>query len=259
WFIFAPRRLRHAACVGLVLFQCLILLTGNYGFFNWLTLALCVLLWDDASWRAFGKGRKASSMKSVSDRSRWPAWLIVPLGLASFILSWVPTSRRLMERDWIPNWLDTAYQATEPLHLVNSYGLFAVMTTVRMEIQVEGSDDGIQWKSYEFRWKPGPLDRAPRFTGLHMPRLDWQMWFAALSPYQRNTWFHRFLLRLQEGSPKVLALLKTNPFPDAPPRYLRATISRYRFTDLRGKAETGHWWTQGVAEPYAPVLSTETP
>src|SRR5205085_4178585 len=99
--------------------------------------------------------------------------------------------------------------------------LFSVMTIERPEIIVEGSVDGKEWQAYEFKWKPGDVNRRPCFIAPHQPRLDWQMWFAALGFYPNNPWFHHFLERLREGSPDVLSLLKTNPFPDQPPRFIR--------------------------------------
>ena len=134
---------------------------------------------------------------------------------------------------------------------MNSYGLFAVMTTERREILLEGSADGVEWKSYEFRWKPGALDRAPRFAGPHMPRVDWQLWFAALGRCEHQGWLHAFLRRLLEGSRPVTRLLANDPFPDTPPRYLRATVADYRFAtgaDWKG----GAWWTRSPARRLLP-------
>jgi len=116
-----------------------------------------------------------------------------------------------------------------------------VMTTKRPEIIVEGSDDGVSWRPYRFRWKPCELDRRPRFTPLHLPRLDWQMWFAALGGDCRSEpWFLRFQQRLLEGEPQVLGLLRENPFPARPPRYVRARLYLYKFTGL-GSVD---WWAR---------------
>jgi hypothetical protein len=145
-------------------------------------------------------------------------------------------------------WLD-------PFQLVSGYGLFAVMTKTRPEIVVEGSQDGEDWKEYEFRWKPGDLRRAPRFVEPHQPRLDWQMWFAALGTYEENPWFRNFLVRLLQGSPNVVGLMGHNPFPDAPPRYVRALLYEYRFSDLGEKRIGGHWWRRERKGLYSPVLS----
>jgi hypothetical protein len=132
--------------------------------------------------------------------------------------------------------------------------LFAVMTTARPEIVVEGSEDGIAWRPYEFKYKPGDLNRAPPWVAPHQPRLDWQMWFAALSDYSTNPWFLMLGRRLLEGSPEVLALLETNPFPERPPRYVRAQLYEYRFTDLEMRRATGAWWRRELVGSYLPVM-----
>lgn len=147
------------------------------------------------------------------------------------------------------------FQSIAPFRSVNTYGLFAVMTTERREIVVEGSNDGQTWRTYEFKYKPGDLTGRPRFVAPHQPRLDWQMWFAALGNYQGNPWFMNFCVRLLQGQPEVLALLKTNPFPDAPPRYIRAVMYDYRFADLATRHATGDWWRRELRGLYCPVLS----
>ncbi|SPE24573.1 conserved hypothetical protein [Candidatus Sulfopaludibacter sp. SbA3] len=131
---------------------------------------------------------------------------------------------------------------------MNSYGLFAVMTTERLEIQVEGSDDGVTWRAYEFPYKPGDLRRAPPIVEPHQPRLDWQMWFAALGSYQQNPWFTNFMIRLLEGEPGVLKLMQYNPFPNAPPKWIRARLFLYRFT----KWGQPGWWTREERGIYFP-------
>jgi hypothetical protein len=116
------------------------------------------------------------------------------------------------------------------------------MTKERREIEIQGSDDGVAWKTYPFRWKPGDVDRAPVWVAPHMPRLDWQMWFAALGPPRRSRWFAPLLDRLLEGSPEVLGLFAENPFPDRPPRQVRAVQFRYRFTTPQEKSASAAWW-----------------
>jgi hypothetical protein len=129
------------------------------------------------------------------------------------------------------------------------------MTTTREEIVVEGSDDGVTWLAYEFPYKPGDVARRPAFVAPHQPRLDWQMWFAALSDSRRQVWFQSFLARLLQGSPEVLALLEKNPFPDHPPRYVRALLYDYHFTDRATRAATGDWWTRTPVGEYASPVS----
>jgi len=144
---------------------------------------------------------------------------------------------------------------TDPFRTINSYGLFRVMTTERPEIIVQGSDDGVHWLDYEFKYKPGDLKRPPPFTTPHMPRLDWQMWFAALGDARGNPWFVNFMIRLLQGSAPVTELLGHNPFPDHPPRYVRAELYQYHFTDRATRNETGAWWRREQAGEYFPAIS----
>jgi hypothetical protein len=137
-----------------------------------------------------------------------------------------------------------------PVRIINAYGLFAVMTTSRPEIIVEGSNDGQNWLAYEFKYKPGDVTRPPGWVAPYQPRLDWQMWFAALGTCNYNPWFEIFMLRLQQGSPDVLALLGRNPFPDAPPRYVRARLYDYHFTDLAARRAGGAWWRRDLMGAY---------
>src|SRR5262249_38316457 len=120
-----------------------------------------------------------------------------------------------------------------------------------------GSDDGETWKAYEFRWKPGDLGRRPRFVAPHQPRLDWQMWFAALGTYEQNRWFLAFCARLLEGSAPVTALLAKNPFPGGPPRFLRAALYDYHSTDRSERRATGAWWKREEKGLYLPVVSRD--
>ena len=128
-------------------------------------------------------------------------------------------------------------------------------STTRSEIIVEGSKDGNIWVPYEFKYKPGDLKRPPMQVAPHQPRLDWQMWFAALGNYKNNPWFLNFMVRLLQGSPEVLKLLETNPFPERPPRYIRATLYRYRFTDFATRRREGTWWRRDRMGLYIPPLS----
>ena len=254
FFFFAPRRLRLIACGLTVLFQIAIAATGNYAFFNWLTIALTVLLVDDASlprrWSEAARG-------SARDSDRWPRWILIPAAVILLAASAAPFLATLGARSGIPGPLLAAYRAIAPLRSANGYGLFAVMTTSRPEILVEGSTDGADWRPYEFRWKPGDPAARPAFVAPHQPRLDWQMWFAALGGYEENPWLIRMLQRLLEGSPEVRGLLKGDPFPGEPPRYVRATVYDYRFTTSPERARTGAWWRREAKGLYCPVLSRE--
>jgi len=134
------------------------------------------------------------------------------------------------------------YAHIEPFRILNGYGLFRVMTKERPEIQVEGSADGIDWVSYEFKWKPGDVNRVPRWCAPHQPRLDWQMWFAALGGRRQEQWFGDFIVRLLQNEPAVTRLLARNPFPDKPPKYVRAILYKYQFTTSEERRATGAWW-----------------
>jgi predicted DCC family thiol-disulfide oxidoreductase YuxK len=251
FLVFLPRRGKHVAFLFLVMLQILIALTGNYAFFNLLTLALCVLLVDDA------RLTRPTRLWAEVER-RWPRGFLIPFAAIILLTSVVQlalTVRR--SAAGLPRAAIALVQWTEPFRSVNRYGLFAVMTTRRPEIIVEGSDDGQTWKAYEFRWKPGDLRRVPAFVAPHQPRLDWQMWFAALGTCQENPWFVSFLGRLLEGEPAVLRLLRTNPFPSHPPQFVRASFFDYRFTDRERRRTTGAWWRREPMGLYCPVVSRE--
>ena len=246
WGMFGPRRMRFASAALLVSLQLLIAATGNYGFFNLLTLLLCATLVDD---------RRLAQRAWLARPPRPPRWVVARRVGAGALLcaSAVVGLERLVPRVAFPRPVRAAIALIEPLRSVSAYGLFAVMTTERPEIQIEGSADGQEWRSYVFRWKPGALDRRPGFAGPHMPRLDWQMWFAALSSCRDEAWFQSFLVRLLEGSPAVLPLLDGNPFPDAPPRFVRTTLFHYRFASL-AEWRAGAWWTREEFGPYCPTV-----
>jgi lipase maturation factor 1 len=155
----------------------------------------------------------------------------------------------------LPTFFANAYAYIEPFQSLNGYGLFRVMTKTRPEIIVEGSSDGTTWIPYEFKYKIGNLDRPPPIVAPFQPRLDWQMWFAALDDVRREQWFLNFLVRLLQGSPAVLNLLQTNPFPAGPPQYVRARLFQYHFTTLAERSRTGAWWRRDQEQTYCPVLT----
>jgi hypothetical protein len=153
--------------------------------------------------------------------------------------------------DSMPSPVAAVDRALAPFRSLNDYGLFRVMTKDRLEIEIQGSDDGVEWKPYAFRWKPGDLARAPGWVQPHMPRLDWQMWFAALGSLRTSPWLAALLERLLEGSAPVVDLLAGNPFPDRPPRTVRAVLYRYRFTTPAARAAGEGYWTREALGPYA--------
>ena len=252
WLAFAPRRLRRTAFRVLAGLQVLIAATGNYGFFNLLTLVDDLWLLDDASFT-----RRAAHARRGT-RPGWASRLLTALaGLPIAALSASLLASRLWSRARIPRALARLHDAVAPARSVNPYGLFAVMTTDRPEIVIEGSDDGVTWRAYELRYKPGDLHRAPRWAAPHQPRLDWQMWFAALGP--APAWFRHLLQRLLEGSRDVLALFETNPFPDHPPKYVRALLYDYHMTDRATLRRTGAWWRRELLGAYVHPVELAAP
>ena len=253
FFYFAPRRLRHGAALATIAFEILIGATGNYAFFNILTIALCLLLLDDAALERIARFfRTPRPREPVRPGVRRGA---IAVGLLLAVLSTVQMISLLFPAFPLPAAATSAYRLAEPFRSVNRYGLFAVMTTRRPEIEIQGSDDGSEWKIYGFRWKPGDPARRPAYVSPHQPRLDWQMWFAALGSYRENAWFVAFERRLLEGEPSVLGLLASNPFAAHPPRFIRAVLFEYRFTTIDEKRKTGMWWKRSELGLYCPPIS----
>lgn len=252
FLVFLPRRPRHLAALGFLALQGAIALTGNYGFFNLLTAALALILIDDAAWsRLIGRRPAAVPM-------RGPRWALAPFAAIYLALSLLPLAGSFGSFPAVLRPLVPAWEVVAPFRSVNAYGLFAVMTRERPEIRLQGSRDGREWRDYVFRFKPGPLDRPPPFAGLHLPRLDWQMWFAALRGDPAGTpWMGPFVARLLEGRPEVLALLAENPFPGEPPRFVRADLDDYRFTTFAERQESGDWWQREPRAIYFGPVSRE--
>ena len=252
FLIWAPRRLRFGAFVLFVALQVMIALTGNYCFFNLLTIALCFLLLDDV--QISRRKRISNDVLGVPGGRALPyipvLVLIVTLPINAFLIF----SAFKPEAEW-PRPLLSVYSHIEPFRIVNGYGLFRVMTKERAEIVIEGSQDGTEWRTYEFKWKPGDVMRAPGWVAPHQPRLDWQMWFAALSSYRQNPWFEGLVIQLLRNSPPVTKLLERNPFPKNPPRYIRAVVYDYHFTTMAERAATGAWWKREERGIYLPRVS----
>ena len=277
FFIFLGRRLRVVACIIFLVLQVLITSTGNFTFFNLLSATLCLSLLDDACWRALFQRpppEKAKANEDLADALIWArrgyralisalAVLLFLVGLNVVHGQWISLRRTLMLRSERPlpdppttpiaqGVVDATAPLLGPLRAVNRYGLFASMTTQRPEIVIEGTSDGQTWHAYTFPWKPTDLDRKPRFVAPFQPRVDWQLWFAALGDYRRNVWFVELTRHLLLGTPEVLRVVEGNPFPDAPPAAIRATVYMYRFTTPEERAETGDWWTRELRGPYLP-------
>jgi lipase maturation factor 1 len=258
FLIFTPRTLRFFGGAAIAFFQILILLTGNYTFFNFLTLALCLLLLDDFAVQKIFDWRFKRPAE-LAKRLRWHWGVTVPLAVLFIsiyllqIIAIFGVQNRVLAYALEPIALADAW--LEPYRTLNEYGLFRVMTTERHEIIVQGSNDGVHWLDYEFKYKPGNAHQPPGFVEPYQPRLDWQMWFAALGDAQDNPWFGNFCVRLLQGSPQVLALLERNPFPNKPPRYIRAELYDYHFTTIAERRSTGAWWNRKLIGEYLPPIS----
>jgi predicted DCC family thiol-disulfide oxidoreductase YuxK len=263
FFIWAPRRLRLIAAGLMIFLQIAIAITGNYCFFNLLAIALCLLLVDDSVVAARCRGASVHRIASTATQRRgYNADRVCSYATIAIIIITLPVNAWLIfsafrPRMRPPDALATLYQQLEAFRIVNGYGLFRVMTKDRCEIVLEGSADGVEWLPYEFKWKPGDVKRAPGWCAPHQPRLDWQMWFAALETPRENPWLLGIIVRLLQGSPDVNRLLAHNPFPDQPPHYIRAMFYRYRFTTVRELRETGGWWTRQELREYLPTVSVD--
>ena len=251
WLLLLPGRLRafRLGAIGVIaLLQLGIAATGNYGFFNLLTLVLCLPLIDDAALVRLGIRPRDAELPVESPARRALVLVAFPLLLGLSLLSVVRelafTVPGGLGLRWWPRWANETMDVVAPLRSINGYGLFRVMTIDRPELILEGSRDGMRWEAYDFRYKPDAVTERPRFVAPHHPRLDWQLWFAALAPAQSLDWLEALATRLRAGTPEVLALLGHDPFARAPPRYVRAVLYDYRFSTREERARTGAWWVR---------------
>jgi len=230
---FGPRPVRLLAFGGFTALQLMIGLTGNYAFFNWLSALLGVWLLDDEllTLRPAPAHRPSPSLGGT---------LRGALELGLMAVSTVPFLRRWTYRIRALQKLEEVHDRLTPARVLNRYGLFSAMTTERPEIVIEGSRDGQAWEPYELRYKPGALGAKPRWVAPHQPRLDWQLWFAALGV--PSPWLRTLAQKLLEGTPGILRLFRKNPFEDGPPRYVRAVLYDYRMTGPQERKASGSFW-----------------
>jgi hypothetical protein len=280
WMLFLPRRFRIACFFIVTPFEISIIATANYTFLNYLVLLLGVLLLDDRflEWilplrfrelirgksptiAADATGAASGVPQRTSARAEWRE-RFTPLRRlfagACLGLVFYSTTALLLWM-FIPGLPlpEAPVRALEPFRIANSYGLFAVMTHERYEIEFQGTLDGKTWIAYPSRYKPQAIDKAPGIYAPYQPRFEWNLWFASLGPWQQS----RFVIwteeRLLKNEPDVLALFASNPFASAPPREVRTVIYQYWFTDMRTKRETGNWWRREDLRQYAPALERE--
>jgi hypothetical protein len=275
FMLFLPRRWRIACFFIVTAWQIPVILTANYTFLNYLVLVLGFLLLDDRFFaRVLPEPWRQRWLPQAAPKPDEPALEAVPeplrykthpvkalkLALASVILLWIFYSTAV-QMAWmfyrhLP--LPTApIAALEPFRIANRYGLFAVMTRGRYEIEFQGSADGEHWKTYSFLYKPQTVDERPRVYAPYQPRFDWNLWFASLGSWRENIIVPSTEERLLAGAPDVLALFAVDPFPQSPPKQVRAVIWQYWFTSLEEKRTTGAWWRRTLIGLYAPVLERE--
>ncbi len=258
WLFFGPRRLRLLAAAGTVLLQLGIAASGNYGFFNLLTVVLCLPLVDDRALRALvptALRRFLRECEPMPRRRSWRTWLAGAAAVAFGALAAVVSIPNIAPGVVLPSALADVAAGAGATRSIGSYGLFRTMTTRRFELVVEGSDDGTDWREYEFRYRPGDVGRSPPIAGLHLPRLDWQMWFEALRLGRSgpSNWFGAFLARLLEGSHPVRGLLARVPFSRRPPAFVRVVAYEYRFATADQRSR-GVWWERERLGLYTPAL-----
>ena len=240
---FAPQPIAGVAALVTIGFQGVLIVSGNLSWLNWLTVVLCIPALDDRflSWLPISP--PALHEPDVVHRGA-----VYLLAAVVAFLSVAPTLNMLSSSQV----MNTSF---EPLHLVNTYGAFGTVTRTRYEIVIEGTDESsvgqnTVWREYEFKGKPGdPARRPPQIAPYHL-RLDWLMWFEAFSPQPQDEWFIALLQQLLRGDAATLSLLKTNPFPGAAPRFLRARYYRYWFTTADERRQTGRWWNRQLVSEY---------
>jgi predicted DCC family thiol-disulfide oxidoreductase YuxK len=256
FLFFFPRRIRFMAAFTVLAMQIIISITGNYNFFNLTTMLICLPCFDDAALRTLFTKKWIPAFTPLLKKIKHNkfatgiVWIFVIVTVSSSIVQFT-----LRFGGSVPKPLIYGTEIIAPLRFVNTYGPFATITRKRIEIIVEGSDDGVTWKEYAFKYKPGDIYRRPLWNIPLQPRLDWQLWFAALSSAQDNPWFSRLMQRLLQNSAPVLDLLQSNPFPDHPPRYVRAEAYEYNFTTSDERKQTGAWWTRNLEGFYFPPAS----
>jgi hypothetical protein len=246
--LFTPQPVAGIAACVVIATQLWLVLSGNFAWLNWLTILLAVAALD-------GSYAAAPPPAAFVPPPGWYAALVIAATVLVVVLSYWPV-RNMLSRGQMMN------VSFNRLHLVNSYGAFGSINRMRLEVVVEGTDaaepgpDAV-WKEYGFKGKPTDPHRLPRqFAPYHL-RLDWMMWFAGISPAYAWDWFIPFVGKLLTNDPHTLRLLRGNPFPDAPPTYVRARLGRYRFTDWRTLRATGAWWERSLVREYLPPVGLE--
>jgi hypothetical protein len=254
WFSFGPRQARHIAGVLLVSFQMVLIISGNLSFLNYVTIIPFLACFDDTFLRRVLPRpivKCAERAAQESEPSRINNTIAIGLSLLVAYLSVAPVANLISERQM----MNTSF---DRLSLVNTYGAFGAVGKERDEIIFEGTDDAIitgdtKWKEYEFKAKPGDPNRRPPFVAPYQPRIDWQIWFAAMASPAEYPWTLHFVWSLLHNDPGTLSLLANNPFPARPPHYVRARLYRYHFAPPGDPA----WWKREAIGEWLPALSID--
>ncbi|HYK35345.1 lipase maturation factor family protein [Alloacidobacterium sp.] len=291
--LFMPRRFRLVCFFIVTPWQIVVIATANYTFLNYLVLSQGFLLLNDKFLMRLApkrfwppilpsvchperstEGAESKDLQFVpqsSDTTQEPEsqpavfkknWRLhasaIRLAISAVLLSWIfyVTTAELIHMLWREAPLPSSpIAALEPFRIANQYGLFAVMTRGRYEIEFQGSNDGENWTAYPFRYKPQALNQPPGIYAPYQPRFDWNLWFASLGSWRQNSIVPLAEERLLTSNPDVLTLFAGNPFPQSPPKYVRAMLWQYWFTSMAQKSETGIWWRRELLGLYAPELT----
>jgi hypothetical protein len=253
WMLFLPRRFRNACFFVVTALQIGIIATANYAFLNYIVLALGVLLLDD---RALARVRLRTAPRAASIEPP-PRWRVFGAAIA---LSWCfyVTLAMFLFMFASGGPLEAPAHLIEPFRIANRYGLFAVMTEARYEIEYQGTRDGVTWTPYPFRYKPQDLRSAPGIYAPYQPRFEWNLWFASLGTWKNDRWVVRVSGRLLDREPSVLRLFARDPFDGAAPVRVRVVLWQYHFTDAATRRATGQWWTREEIGPYAPEVERKS-
>lgn len=246
FFIFLPRKFRLSAAAITIIMQMIIIATSNHNWINLLTIVLCLFLLDDDILKKILPRRLCfyiSEERDVVDSSRITKHnYVLPVFAFMILVSSATAFTGMVSNIHVPETLKKTTTLVRLWGIGHIFHVFPNMQVERHELQLEGSDDGIEWKVYEFKYKPGALDERPAFIIPHQPRLDWMIWFVPPRSQNMQYWFDRFITQVHQGAPQVIGLLAHNPFPDKPPRYLRVQVYQYWFTSMKERADTGRWW-----------------
>jgi hypothetical protein len=245
FLLFCPQPVASIGAAIIIVTQLWLVLSGNFSWLNWATIVLAFAAIDDASLSRLFGGYQHPVVGASPD---WWMGVVLAFTAVVVVLSYWP-AKNLLSRRQLMN------AGFNSLHLVNAYGAFGSITRHRDEIVLEGSAADAEWREYEFKGKPGDVRRRPRqFAPYHL-RLDWLMWFAAMSSARAHRWFLPLVVRLLENDERTTKLLRHNPFPGSPPEYIRARLYRYEFTTLRERRATGAWWKRSLVTEYLPPVS----